>query len=317
MSQTIYVDRKDIRLKAERDTLVFYTQTGRRNTMPLKLMQRFVIRGHCQLDAQLLGKLADHDITTVILSARYSRHLAVIPAKKHNDARIRISQYDFYRNKAACLDATKLLVRAKLLRQVRFLNELMRLRPQQRKLLFDAQNQIRNSMLQIETHAAKSALLGIEGASAKAYFYALSGVFPKAFAFNGRNKRPPKDPVNAVLSFTYTLFNSRCVQALNTVGLDPMIGFYHELDYARNSLASDMIEPWRPLIDRFVWHLFVDKIFSKNDFEQVEEACLLNKQGRAKFYPVYEMQMHLWQKGLRRQARYFVNKLEQWANQYD
>ncbi len=317
MSQSVYIDRKDIQIKSEGNVLVFYTSQGRGSTMPFRLIDRLVIRGHCNMDVQLLGKLAQNNITTTILGARHSDALAVIPAKKHNDASIRLCQYYVVQHKQLALVAAQQLIHAKLLRQKRFINELAGHRHDKRRYMVSASKQISEMLSKVSKVDNKPSLLGIEGAAAKSYFSALTQVFAPSLDFNGRNKRPPRDPVNSVLSFSYTLFYSRCVQALNIVGLDPMIGFYHELDYGRYSLASDMIEPWRPAIDRFVWHLFTDRIFNDSDFDHFEnDACFLNKKGRQKFYPVFEMAMQQWHKGLRRLARYFVKQVRLQGSHY-
>ena len=92
-------------------------------------------------------------------------------------------------------------------------------------------------------------LRGIEGAAAAAYFQGFTRLFPPSLEFTGRNRRPPRDPVNAVLSLSYTPLHFEAVQAVCAAGLDPLIGFYHELVFGRESLASDLIEPLWPKVD--------------------------------------------------------------------
>jgi len=309
MVQTIYVDRQNIELKAEKNTLAFYTAQGRQNSIPFQLINRVIIKGHCLLDAQLLGKLAENDITTVILSSKKTRSMAVIPAKYHNDAKTRIKQYRLAQNKKEQLVASKLLIKAKLLRQYRLIGLLSIKKPDKRKMFFDSRSVIKKLIEQIKVAENKASLRGIEGAGAKQYFQCYCSGFKSKWNFHNRNKRPPKDPINSVLSFAYTLLHARCVQSIHTVGLDPLIGFFHELDYARYSLASDMMEPLRPIIDKFVWELFKDDIFSQPDFEHQNNSCLLNKEGRKKFYPVFEMMIKQKQKLLNQLARYMVNYL--------
>lgn len=243
MSQTIYVDRKFIQLKADRNALAFYTDEGRQNSIPFKLIKRLVITTHCIMDVQLLGKLAEQNITTVILSSRQSKQVAVISSIKHNDASLRIKQYQFFLSEKNRLWAIKRLIKAKLIRQYYFIKQLQKIRPKERKLFFSSTRVIRELIKKIAHTDNKETLMGIEGAAAKQYFQCYTKVFKKSWGFRHRNKRPPKDPVNSVLSFTYTLLHSRCTQALNRVGLDPMIGFMHELDYGRDSLSSDIMEP--------------------------------------------------------------------------
>ena len=101
--------------------------------------------------------------------------------------------------------------------------------------------------------------------------------------FQCRNKRPPLDPVNALLSFFYTLATADCAAALETVGLDSYIGFYHELRSGRVSLACDMVEEMRGIVERFVITLVNLRIIGEEDFDhQVSGAVWLNGDGKKK-----------------------------------
>ena len=101
-------------------------------------------------------------------------------------------------------------------------------------------------------------------------------------------RRPPRDPLNALLSLGYTLLHSEAVLALYGAGLDPYIGFYHQLDFGRESLACDMVEPLRVEVDSFALELFRAEILRVEDFSTTESGCLLGKNGRAKFYGNWE-----------------------------
>ena len=103
------------------------------------------------------------------------------------------------------------------------------------------------------------------------------------FTFKLRTRRPPLDPVNAALSFVYTLATSEYAAALETVGLDSYIGYYHTLRSGRISLACDLVEETRCIVERFVITLLNLQILQKNDFEtQVSGAVWLNEDGRKK-----------------------------------
>lgn len=130
-----------------------------------------------------------------------------------------------------------------------------------------------------------SQLIGFEGDAANSYF----GVFPhlilhqkEDFAFHGRNRHPPKDKVNAMLSFVYTLLANETAAALETVGLDPYVGFLHKLRPGRQSLALDLMEEMRAYLgDRLVLSLINRKQLSGRDFvSQGEEAVQMTDEGR-------------------------------------
>lgn len=317
MSQTVYVDRKFIKLTSEKKQLIFHTEAGQVSSLPFRLIDRLIIQGHCLIDTYLLGKLSENNITTVLFSNLRAQQMAVINGLRHNDASIHIKQYRFHQNNALTLKASKQLIKAKIVRQYRLLKQLQERYPQHRKIFFDSLNSLSLQRQSVDTASDKAQLLGIEGYAARQYFSAFTRVFSEQLNFNSRQKRPPRDPVNAMLSLSYTIFSARCTQALNCVGLDPYLGFYHQISYSRQSLSMDMIEPWRPLIDRFVYTLFNDKIIQADFFEHQGMACLLNKAGRSLFYPAFEHQMKTWQKGINRMARFMVKELENPSNKTD
>ncbi len=153
-----------------------------------------------------------------------------------------------------------------------------------------------------EPELSVDSLRGIEGAAAVGYFQALTQLFPASLDFTGRNRRPPRDPVNAALSLGYTLLHFEAVRACHVAGLDPIIGFFHELDFGRESLASDLIEPWRPRIDAWVWEQFRTRSLRDDHFTREADACLLGKTGRQHFYGAYEALARPLRRALRRYA---------------
>ena len=127
----------------------------------------------------------------------------------------------------------------------------------------------------------------MEGAAATIYFGLFDDMIlrnKETFYFHGRNRRPPLDRVNALLSFVYTLLGNDCTSALESVGLDPYVGFLHRDRPGRTSLAQDLLEELRPcMADRFVLTLINDRIVSPKDFELQENgAVLLKTEGRKK-----------------------------------
>lgn len=129
-------------------------------------------------------------------------------------------------------------------------------------------------------------LRGVEGYGAKAYFGAFEGMIRtnrEGFEFSGRSKRPPKDPINALLSFAYTLLANECVSACEGVGLDPQMGFSHVLRPGRPSLALDLMEELRPVVaDRLVLNLVNRGQIVPEDFEVRPGGGMLLKDGARK-----------------------------------
>ncbi len=141
-------------------------------------------------------------------------------------------------------------------------------------------------------------LLGIEGAAAAKYFAHFSRMFSSdvegvtRFDFNGRNRRPPADPVNALLSFGYAMFTRTWHQVLSGVGFDPYRGFYHQPRYGRPALALDLMEPFRPLIvDSTVIQVINNGEVAPSDFLQAGPAVNLNERGRKAFIAAFERRL--------------------------
>lgn len=155
-------------------------------------------------------------------------------------------------------------------------------------------------------------LLGIEGAAAAVYFSEFSGMLkanddddlpglekpgpdapPLQFDFQGRNRRPPTDPINALLSLAYSLLAKDCTIALLAVGFDPWMGFFHQPRPGRPSLALDLMEEFRPLIaESAVLTAVNNRMLSPNDFVRAGRSVNLSQEGRKKFFHAYEQRMN-------------------------
>jgi CRISPR-associated protein Cas1 len=289
---TLYLDRKDLELRHEGKHLCLYEGGERRGTLPLNVVDRVVVRGQASLTTGALGLLAEEGVGLLVLCGRHGRSAAILQGRCHGDTRRRIAQYRWHHDEPYRLDWARRLVALKLRAQGRFLREAQALRPDCRKPLHDAIEQLKRASASLSEPSGPAPSLGrlngIEGAAAAAYFGAFITLFAPALEFTGRNRRPPRDPVNAALSLGYTLLHFEAVNACHANGLDPYVGFFHEPAYHRESLAADLIEPLRPHVDRWVWRLFADRELRADAFVEEDGGCLLKKNGRAVFYSRYE-----------------------------
>jgi CRISPR-associated protein Cas1 len=195
----------------------------------------------------------------------------------------------------------------KTLRQYRLLTNLKKNRPDLRYALTHAAGALKSMLTDLDTDAVcLASLRGKEGAAAAVYFKAYTQVFAGALNFTDRNRRPQKDPVNACLSLAYTLFYQEAVNALKASGLDPALGCFHELYYGRDSLACDLLEPVRPLIDAWVYILFQQHTLRREDFI-LDEVCLLQVAGKQRFYEAFRQTVPAFRRLLRRYARFAAN----------
>lgn len=287
---TLLLDRAQLEIRSEADALALYEGGIRRGTVPLKLVERVVIQGsRTRLDSGVLIRLAEAGATTLLLSPRTSRRVALVLGTAHNDAAVRLAQARRVADEAFCAQWARELVLAKLRRQRRLLERARRERADARKALVDALASLDAIVTRLDSqHQMIAGLRGSEGAAARAYFAGLGALFAPSLNFTGRNRRPPRDPVNACLSLAYTLLHFDAVRAAHVAGLDPLLGFYHRPAFGRESLASDLIEPLRPLADGWVWEQFRNRALREDHFATDKGACLLGKAGRGRFYANWE-----------------------------
>lgn len=287
---TLLLDRAQLEIRTDGDALALYESGVRSGTVPLQLLERVVIQGsRTRLDSGVLIRLAEAGIATLLLSPRASRRVAIVLGPAHNDAGIRLAQAQRVADAAFCAAWGRDLVRAKLRRQQQVLAAGLAQRPDARKPLLDAQGSL---AIIAESLGAgdlgSESLRGLEGAAARAYFQGLAAIMPPALGFSGRNRRPPRDPVNACLSLAYTLLHFDAVRAAHVAGLDPLLGFYHRPAFGRESLASDLIEPLRPRVDAWVWDVLRSRDLREDHFSRDKGACLLGKAARGRFYTEWE-----------------------------
>lgn len=284
---SLYVDRRGVVLKADGEALVFFENNERVGTVPLAPLARVFLRGDVTLQSSLLAKLGERGIGVVVLSGRKAEPTLLL-GRPHNDAARRIAQYRRSTDEHFCLGFAKAVVEAKLRAQVAFLAERREQEPQSRYLLTLSLRRLDSAIAAIEGATNAASLRGIEGNGAAAYFEGFADLLPERLHFRTRNRRPPKDPVNAVLSLGYTLLHAEGVLALYGAGLDPFIGFFHALDFGRESLACDIVEPLRVEVDRHTLLLFRRECLRPSDFSTVDGGCLLGKAGRTRFYAEWE-----------------------------
>jgi CRISP-associated protein Cas1 len=285
---SLYVDRKGVELRADGEALAFYENNERVGTVPLAPLDRVFLRGDVYLHTSLLGKLGEHGIGVVVQSGRKGE-ASLLMAQPHNDAARRVAQYRLSQDEVFCRAFAESLIELKIRAQSTLLGLLCEKNLHARYELTVRMRQLGQFAEQITSQTSIAALRGLEGAAAASYFAGLAAYLPASLKFRGRNRRPPRDPFNAVLSLSYTLLHAEAVLALFGAGLDPFIGFYHALDFGRESLACDVIEPLRPVVDRFAIGLFAAGHLRPEDFSMRSEGCFMGKAARARFYPQYEL----------------------------
>ena len=299
---TLFVDRRDIHLEHDAGALVVRDRGERIATVPLAPITRVVLRGSVTLQASVLGHLGERGIGVVVLSGRKGE-ATLFFGRPHNDARLRVEQARRSLDERFCLGYARTLVNTKIARQQEWLDTLRSRYPQERYALTQALRQLQEQQARLPRANDLENLRGREGAAASSYFAGLRAVVPASLGFNDRNRRPPRDPFNALLSLTYTLAHAETALALHTAGLDPCVGFYHQISHSRESLACDVMETVRPLADRICLEMVASQTLTADHFGQSAAGCLLGKAGRTRYYGAYETHAPALRHALRQEVR--------------
>lgn len=312
---SLFIDRSDLALASADGVLrVRRVSTGAiERDVPMALLDRVVIRAKCDLDSGVLADLAACGVAVILLHGRAGQKVAQVLGSPHNDARRRWAQIVALANPAVSAALARVIVRAKVRQQKATLRWIQSERPDLRKPLFDGLNQLSGvaQTLATEHDLTTARIRGLEGAAASAYFKAYFACFAPRVQPAGRTRRPPRDPVNAMLSLGYTLLHAQAVSACWGAGLDPALGALHEPCHGRAALACDLMEPWRPAIDLWIWELFRTEALRPEHFAQDGAgACLLGKAGRGQFWPAWNQRADRSQRRLDRYAQALARVLQ-------
>lgn len=246
--------------------------------------------GNVQISAQALYALSSRGIPVCHFSTGGWFHsiTAGMPGKNVD---LRRQQYAIGSDPAAALTLARQIVGGKV-RNSRTL--LRRNHDDLSKPVLDELERLAEAA---ETASTMATLLGLEGAAARLYFRNFSGILKQQeevseFQFDGRNRRPPRDPVNAMLSFVYALLTKDVTVTVLATGMDPYMGVYHQPHFGRPALALDLSEEFRPLIADSVVQTMVNVgEIEPSDFLRRAGACVLNPDGRKKVIGAYERRM--------------------------
>ncbi len=261
---SLYIVQQGCYLRKDGDSLKI--MKGRRviQTIPAAGLKRLVIAGWNSLTGAVLDFLIRNQVDTVFMTPT-GRFRARLLLDDTGHVELRQKQYVRLADEKFKICTARAVVAGKLENHIRFL----RRRSGQRDIpeLAETALQIKALSRQLESENDIERIRGIEGYGAR-LMYGVFGLLitNEKFEFNGRNRRPPRDPVNALLSFVYTLLTNEVQNALKIVGLDPYLGALHETGRGRPSLACDLVEEWRVWGERMVLTLINRKMVVPEDF---------------------------------------------------
>lgn len=258
----------------------------------LRDVSQVVLCGNIGISAQTVHLLCEVGVPVVYLSGGYWFY-GITHGFGLRNAYDRATQFRAADQPQQCLDFARQLVTDKVANQ----RTVMRRNVTNGRELDAALRDLDDLLPRIKTAASLPTLLGLEGNAAKIYFSRFSDMlkprdFDSVWDFNKRNRRPPRDPVNAMLSFGYALLVKECTVALMAEGLDPYWGFYHQPRHGRPALALDLMEPFRPvLVDSAVLTAVNTGMVKKRSFVTSGSGCVMQPAGRKAFLRAYEARL--------------------------
>ena len=282
---TIYVTNEQAYLTLDGENLVCKVDGIEKLRIPFENIENVVCFNYVGCSPALMGKCVGKTIPINFISPQ-GRFLAKVCGETKGNVFLRVAQIDRFREQGLLLTQNTMAAKFSNTRQLirRSLHDNAGLREDAE--IKNAVEILKDGIDKVFQAQSIEEAVGIEGNCARAYFSVFQKLITNQkvpFTFVLRTKRPPLDPVNAVLSFVYTLATSEYAAALETAGLDSYIGFCHALRSGRSSLACDLVEEARCIAERFVLTLLNLQIIGEDDFEkQISGAVWLNAEGRKK-----------------------------------
>ena len=294
LQNTLYVTTPMAYLSLDGETIVIQNEDECLGRVPLLNLENIVSFGYRGASPRLMGACAERGIGLCFLT-QHGRFLTRISGPVSGNVLLRTAQYRIASTEDDALPIAKMFLAGKIFNGRWSLERTLRdhaLRVDADRLK-GAIGQMKQALDDLMNAVSIEELMGMEGIAAKAYFSVFDQMILKKSAYfrvDGRNRRPPLDPVNALLSFTYSILGHEIAGALEAVGLDPAVGFLHALRPGRASLALDLLEELRaPFADRFVLSLINLGTITESDFARKENgAFYLTDDARKRFLAAWQ-----------------------------
>ncbi len=263
----IIIDKKDAAISTTTTQLIVDNQK-----VPFNLIDTILIESNTTLNTKDINRLAKNKISIIILNSKHYIGSVFYTINSKN-AELKLAQYKSAVNP---LSIAKVLLKLKITSHIEHLKEY--------KINLNKSRYIQK----IKNAASLDELLGIEGSFSKIYFNHYFKLFSKNLHRGKRTKRPPKDPVNAVMSWLYTIFYHIITIKLLSSGFEPNIGYLHRPFRDHNALSSDILEAIRADINQFVYTLFKNRYLRAKSFTKKGESVYLKYEDRKNIYPLLQ-----------------------------
>ena len=294
IDNVLYVDEQGCAIKKTGERILVMKENDVLRDIPLIHLGQVVICGNVSLTTPVMQTLLHEGIPVVFLSAYGRYHGALTPQVSRNSI-LRTAQHRVSTNEAQCLELSKAFVHGKLANMRTMLQRRKWQAPDSTDSTLEPLlaniKAIQAMEKRVDTATDIPELLGLEGNASAAYFGSFNFMLKEemGFDFQRRSRRPPADPTNALLSFAYSLLTADISSAIQVVGLDPYVGYFHQLKYGKPCLALDLMEEFRSIIaDSVVITLINNRRIKPGDFTQSHGGWYLKDHCRKTFYAAYE-----------------------------
>lgn len=311
---TLYVTERRSLVKKSGDTLVVHIPENeeqgtpkRKVRVPLIKVTQVVVYGDATLTSPALAALLEQKVD-ICFCSHYGRFRGRLAPPMGKNSLVRLAQHQAHNDPVRSLRAAKGFVYGKLANMRTLLLRANRKRDDED--IAAATESIKGVMEQVEelepdadaplpepsdpqAGTLYGTLLGLEGSGTAFYFGVFERLLRDDWRFERRTKRPPRDPVNALLSFGYVLLMNQVASAVSVVGLDPYVGFLHSSQFGKPALALDVMESFRPVVvDSVVITLLNNRMLTEDDFEEKFGAWRLSDDGRRTFLTKFEERLN-------------------------
>ena len=303
-TRPLYLNTQGYRVGCKDEVLTVKEKDRVIEEVRMRDLSHVALFGNIQISTQAIQSLCDQEIPVTYFSMG-GWFYGITRGHALKNVFLRMEQFRLARDEATCLSLARQFVHGKI-RNHRTLLMRNHLEPPEPIIM-----KLKRASEDALAAASVEELLGIEGAAASQYFQQFSGMVKveddlpglelpgkdgKQLAFNfnfsNRNRRPPTDPVNAMLSLAYSMLSKDCTLAALAVGFDPYIGFYHQPRFGRPALGLDLMEEMRPLVaESTVLSCINNRVITEKDFVRAGQAVNLSAPGRKRFFQMYEQRM--------------------------
>ncbi|OCL26496.1 CRISPR-associated endonuclease Cas1 [Orenia metallireducens] len=274
---TVFITDENSTLVKRGERLVINKFGNKALDIPLIKVKQVIIFGNATITTSMIDTFLKFEIPVSFLSFNGKFRGRLMPQFSKNSI-LRKAQYKASEDRIVCLEIAKYFVVAKL-NNLRTLL-LRATRDDRSERAKKVIRELKNIITKAEKVESLDKLRGYEGLGSRKYFSLFNELLIDDFTFTKRSRRPPRDEVNALLSFGYMLLYNEVFNAVSLVGYDPYIGYLHQDEYAKPSLPLDLMEEFRPLIDNLIKRLINRQIIRPDDFiekygtyELTEKAC--------------------------------------------